>query len=165
MANMFLTLKTQNCGQVKGETTQKGFEDYIEIESWGLGVSNTHVVEGGGSGASGKARFQDMHFTAKLEKAGVTLLKCCAAGDHVQEAVIKNLREAAGARQVYLTITLKDGLVSSINAGGSGSRGDQLPMAEFSLSFAEIEMEYKPQKEDGSLGNPHSVHHDLRKGK
>jgi len=169
MANCFLTLKTQKCSQIKGETTQKGFEDYVEIESYSLGASYgvAGPAAGGGTGgaSSGKATLQDVHFMAKQGKESVALFKCCATGDPVEEAVLKCLREASGGRQVYFTMTLKDGFVSSIQWSGSGSE-NQIPMVYFSLAFRVIEMEYKPlSTADKTLGPPHRIEFDLGKGK
>jgi type VI secretion system secreted protein Hcp len=171
MANCFLTLKTEKCGQIKGETTQKGFEDYIEIESWSLGVNRGLVEQPKGTGGvSGggvsKATLQDVHFMAKQGKESTTLFKCSAIGDHVEEAVLKCLREAAGGKQVYFTMTLKDGILSSVQFQGAGGRGDQIPMVQFSIGYRVIEMEYKPlSAADNSLGPPHRMEYDLGKGK
>jgi type VI protein secretion system component Hcp len=101
----------------------------------------------------------------KQGKESVALFKCCAEGDHVEEAVYKCLREASGGKQVFFTVTLKDGIVSSISLSGSGG-GSDIPMVSFSLAFRVIEMEYKPlSTADGTLGPPHRIEFDLGKGK
>jgi type VI secretion system secreted protein Hcp len=171
MANCFLTVKTTHCGQIKGETTQKGFEDYIEIESWSLGVNRGMVEQspkgtGGVSGGASKATLQDVHFMAKVGQESVAFFRCCAEGDNVEEAVLKCLREAAGGRQVYFTMTLKDGVISSVQFQGSGGTGNDIPMVQFSIGYAVVEIEYKPlSTADKTLKAPHRIEFDLRKGK
>jgi type VI secretion system secreted protein Hcp len=50
--------------------------------------------------------------------------------------------------QDYLVITLKDVVVTSV----STSQADGGPPSEFvSLNFTKVDLEYKPQKPDGSL--------------
>jgi type VI secretion system secreted protein Hcp len=72
----------------------------------------------------------------------------CATGEHIKEATL-TVRKAGGEQQEFYKITLEDVMISSYQAGGSGNQA--LPVDQFSLNFAKIDFEYKPQKEDGSL--------------
>jgi type VI secretion system secreted protein Hcp len=162
MANWFLTLKCSNAGQVKGEATHKGFEDYLEIESWNWQATNAPSTPDGSR--AGKVKMEDFTFTMKYDKAHVALFKCLAMGDKVEEAVLKGVREAAGGKQEYFKATLKDGLVTLFQVSGSGEQ-KAIPEVTFKLSFREIGFDYRPQTEDASLGPAHRAQHDLGKGK
>ena len=59
-------------------------------------------------------------------------------------------------------ITLSDILVTSYQIGGSSGA---VPTDSFSLNFAKIEFEYKPQNADGSLGAAVKVGYDLKLNK
>ena len=52
--------------------------------------------------------------------------------------------------QDYVKWTFTDTLVSSFTTSGHGA-GDDLPMESISLNYAQINVEYKEQKPDGSL--------------
>ena len=54
-------------------------------------------------------------------------------------------------QQEYLSWTFSDVLISSYQTTGSG--GD-MSMDSVSLAFSKVQVEYKPQKADGSLGTP-----------
>jgi len=53
-------------------------------------------------------------------------------------------------------------LVSSYQVGGSSS-SDVVPMEQVSLNFAKLEMSYKEQKPDGSLGGEVKQVYDFSK--
>ncbi len=72
----------------------------------------------------------------------------CANGKHVKSAVLV-ARRPGPANQEYLKITFTDVMVSSYEIAGSSS---DAPSTRSSLSFAKIQIDYKPQNANGSLG-------------
>jgi type VI secretion system secreted protein Hcp len=54
--------------------------------------------------------------------------------------------------------------VSSYQTGGSEGAGD-VPFDSVALNFAKVEVEYKPQKPDGSAGAPERFGWDLKANK
>lgn len=52
---------------INGESTARGHEGEIELDSWSFGASNVGHA-GGGGGGEGKVVFQDFHFTSKVGK-------------------------------------------------------------------------------------------------
>jgi len=93
---------------------------------------------------------QDFHFVMKVNTASPKLMEACATGDHIKKAVL-TCRKAGKEQQEYLKVTMSDILVSSFQTGGSNG-SETLPMDQISLNFAKVEMEYKEQKSDGTLG-------------
>ncbi len=91
---------------------------------------------------------QPFHFTAVTSKASPKLMVLCANGKHVKSAVLV-ARRPGPANQEYLKITLTDVMVSSYEIDGSS--GD-VSVDEVSLNFAKIQIDYKPQNANGSLG-------------
>lgn len=149
---------------IEGESTDNRHKGEIEILSWSWGESNTgvmsHAATGGGAG---KVSMQDFHFTAVMSKASPSLFLKCATGEHIKQAVL-TARKAGGDQQDYLKITLTDVLISSYQIGGSNGDGG-IPIDQFSLNFAKIEFEYRPQKADGGLDAPIKAGYDLKANK
>jgi type VI secretion system secreted protein Hcp len=88
-------------------------------------------------------------------------MKACATGQHIKEATL-SARRAGKGQQEYLTFKFRDVLVSSFQTTGT----EELPATDsVSLAFAKIEVEYKPQKSDGSLGSPIAFRYDLKTNK
>lgn len=148
---------------VKGESSDSKHKETIEIDSfsWGLSHSGTHAS--GGGGGSGKVSFQDVHFTTKVSKASPLLGLRCATGEHIKKAVLF-VRKAGKDQQEYYTLTMEDLLVSSYQSGDAAG-GDTIPTDQFSLNFAKVKFDYKPQKPDGSLGGAVTFGYDLKQNK
>ncbi len=146
---------------VTGESEDKQFKGKIDIESFSWGVTQSGSHGGQGGGGAGKASFQDVHFTTTINKSSPVIASKCACGDHIKKAVL-HIRKAGGKQEEYLTITLEDLLVSSYQSGGSGGGGEIRPSDQFSLNFAKIKFDYKPQKPDGSLDAAVTFGYDVK---
>jgi type VI secretion system secreted protein Hcp len=150
---------------IEGESQDKGHKGEIEIDSfsWGLSQGGSGIrgaIGAGGGGGAGKASFQDMSFTTSVSKASPKLMLAAATGEHIKQAVLV-ARKAGGDQQEYYRVQLSDVLVSSFqNDGGAAGVGES-----FSLNFAKIEFEYRPQKADGSLDAPVKAGYDVKANK
>jgi type VI secretion system secreted protein Hcp len=135
---------------VSGESLDAKHKGEIEVESWSWGEANPVQPGGSGSGSgAGKVQMQDFNFTARVSKASPNLMLACASGQHFKSAVL-TARKAGKSQQEFLTFSLSDVLVSTYQIGGAG--GEVVPGDSVSLNFAKIQVEYKPQNPDGSLG-------------
>jgi type VI secretion system secreted protein Hcp len=145
---------------IQGESQVKGHESEILISSYSLGSSNASSFNSRGGGASaGKVSFQDIHFVKNVDKASAALMLHCCNGSHIKTGTLV-VRKAGQQPVEYLTLTLTDVLVSSYQTGGSNG-GDGVS-EQISLAFAKIEVEYKPQNPDGSLGTSVLAGWDLK---
>jgi type VI secretion system secreted protein Hcp len=104
-----------------------------------------------------------LHFVAKIGKQSAKLFLACATGEHIAEGLV-TCRKAGKEQQEFLKIKLTDLLVSSYQTGGSG-HSDIVPTDQFSLNFAKFEMEYAPQKTDGSLDAAVKAGYDVKANK
>ena len=148
-------------GNIKGESTDAKHKDEIVVLSWTWGVTQSGTMSFGGGGGSGKASFQDLSFTHHIDKATPLLLKACATGQHVPDATI-TVRKAGKGQLEYLIITLTDVLVTGV----SMSVAEDAATAEnVSLQFAKVDLEYKPQKADGSLDAGLHFKYDIKANK
>jgi type VI secretion system Hcp family effector len=159
LLDYFLTLKLRQAGQVKGDCVSPGFEEHIEIQAY----SWSEIFGEGQSGQTGRVQMQNFHFCMSANRASAVLMLGCAQGDPVDEAVLKCCRDAAGGKQVFMSWTLKEGVVASYHTGGGS--GDVMPTDMFEIKFKSIAVEYRPKGADGSLGSPLSALYDLGRGK
>ena len=135
-------------GDIKGESPDDKHKGEIELLSWSWGVTQSGTMAHGGGGGEGKANFNDFNFTHHIDKASPVLMKACATGEHIKEATI-TVRKAGKGQQEFLIIKMSDVIITSVNPSGSG---DAAATAEsVALQFAKVNLEYKPQKADGSL--------------
>src|SRR6185436_633220 len=133
-------------GDVKGESKDSKHAGEIDVLSWSWGLSQTGTMSFGGGGGAGKANFSDLNFMHALDKASPVLMTKCATGEHFKEATLVS-RKAGKGQQEYLIVKMKEVFITSVQPSGSSEH----PMESVSMTFSHIDLEYKPQKEDGSL--------------
>jgi type VI secretion system secreted protein Hcp len=148
-------------GDIKGESLDSKHKDEIEVLSWSWGVSNSGSMAHGGGGGEGKANFQELSLTHKIDKATPVLLKGCATGVHIKEATISH-RKAGKGQQEFLIIKMSDVIITSVSHGDSAG-GDS--MESVSLAFSKVDLEYKPQKADGSYDAGIHFKYDIKSNK
>jgi type VI secretion system secreted protein Hcp len=148
-------------GDIKGESVDAKHKDEIEVLSFSWGVTNSGSTSSGGGSGAGKPTFQDLSIVHGIDKATPALLKACATGVHIKDATITH-RKAGKGQQEYLIIKLNDVTITAVSHAGA----EDQPYAEsVSLKFAKVDLEYKPQRPDGSLDEGQHFKFDLKANK
>ena len=156
-ADIFLKI-----GDIKGESTDDKHKDTIDVLAWSWGVNQSGSRHVGGGGGAGKASFHDLNFTHHVDKASPVLLKTCAVLEHIKEAQL-TVRKAGKSPQEFLIIKMNDIIVTSVQPSGNG--GDGGLVENVALQFAKVDVEYKPQKADGSLDAGIHFKYDIKANK
>lgn len=150
---------------IAGESQDRAHAGAIEVLSWSLGASNpTTIGSGGGGAGAGKVSFSDLSVMVDQSKASPLLMLAVATGQHIKSVVLTGRRAGGGAgggAGDYLTVTLSDVLVTSIQT----SAGSETPTESLSLAFSKIVVSYKPQLQDGRLGSAVTAGWDLKAAK
>jgi type VI secretion system secreted protein Hcp len=146
-------------GDIKGESSDDKHKEEVEVLSWSWGVSQSASVTGSGGG-TGKASFADFSFMHRVDSASPLLMKACATGEHIKEATVTQ-RKAGKGQQEFLIIKMNDILITSVQPTAST---DGL-MEAVSLQMAKVNLEYKPQKADGSLDAGVLFKYDIKANK
>lgn len=148
-------------GDIKGESLDDKHKDEIEILSFSWGVTNTGSTATASGAGSGKATFQDLVVVHNIDKASPDLLRACATGTHLKDATITH-RKAGKGQQEYLVVKMNDVIITGVTHGGASGQ----PYSEtVSLAFAKVDVEYKPQRPDGSLDSGIHFKYDLKANK
>lgn len=141
--DMFLKIKG-----IEGEAQDNKHAKEIDILAWSWGMSQSGTSHTGGGGGGGKANFQDVSCTKWVDRSTPTLMAHCASGKHIEEATLV-VRKAGGDTPLeYITIVMKDCMITSLSTGGSG--GEDRLTENISINFSEVTYNYNPQKPDGS---------------
>ena len=148
-------------GNVKGESGATKHKDEIEVLSWSWGASNPTNISGSGMSA-GKVSMSDLSFTKKVDKSSPKLLELCVTGKHVDDATLYCSKQTGGKTpDDFLTIKLKEVYVSSFHVGGS--EGEDVGTESLSITYGQIDYDYKEQKPDGTLTSAGNVQYNLIK--
>jgi type VI secretion system secreted protein Hcp len=133
---------------VPGESTDAKHKNWIDVDSWSWGETQSGTAQSGGGGGAGKVAMQDFHFVSAMSKASPKLFLACATGQHFKEAKLVG-RKAGKSQQEFLSWTFSDILVSSYQTGAGEAAAS--PVDQVSLNFSKVQVSYKAQKADGSL--------------
>lgn len=148
---------------IDGESPDSKHKGEIQLESWSWGETNQGTGHYGGGMGAGKVQMQDFHFSMKTNKASPKLFLACADGEHIKKAVL-TCRKAGKDQQEFLKVTFSDFIVSSYQTGGHSS-ADVIPIDQIALNFSKIEVEYKEQKPDGTLGGSVKTGYNIKENK
>jgi type VI secretion system secreted protein Hcp len=139
---------------VDGESTRKGFEKQMEIQSFSFGASNPSTIgAGGGGGGGGKVSVSSFNIMKRSDSASPLLVLACCQGDHYAKASVTLNKSAGKAPIDFIKYEFEEVYVDNIQWSGS-SGGDDTPTESVSFSFAKVAITYTPQKPDGSKGSP-----------
>ncbi len=117
--------------------------------AWSFGESNPGPCEAGGGAGAGKVQMQDFHFTTRMSKASPKLFLACANGQHMKEAKLvggQGRRDAAGVPHLDVQRRAREQLPDQ-----RLRRRRRRRWTRSRSTFAKVQVEYKPQKADGSL--------------
>ena len=143
MASYFLKIDG-----IAGESLDAKHKGEIELESFSWGESQQGATAGSGGGGAGKVQMHDFHFVMRMNKASPQLLLACASGQHLKSAVLTG-RRTGKDQQEFLVIKFTDVLVSSYQTGAAADQ--PLPTDQVSFNFAQITVDYRPARPDGTL--------------
>ncbi len=132
---------------LKGESQDASHKDQIELLAWSWGMSQGGTLHSGTGAGSGKVSVQDISVTKWIDKSSPNLMMACCTGKHYKEASII-VRKAGEKPLEYVKIIMTDVIVTNVSVGGSS--GEERLTENVSLNFASFEVEYTPQKADGS---------------
>jgi type VI secretion system secreted protein Hcp len=142
---------------IDGESVDDAHKGSIDVQGTAFSAKRGPFVAGD-FGAGAPTSFGHLCFLKNIDKSSPQLIQHLAQGEHIKLATI-SYRKAGGKQLEYLTIKLSDVLVSSYN---TSSAGGGTPTETLSLNYAKIELEYRPQKPDGSLDSGITASWDLK---
>jgi len=139
-------------GDIKGESTAKGFENKIELYSFSWGASNPITIGPGSGGAAGsRVSLSSFNFMKKTDVASPKLFQACCQGTHIPNVTVSMRKQTGtGGQDAFLIYKFEEAFVESIQWSGS-SGGDDTPSESVSLAFGKVTVEYKTQGKDGKL--------------
>ncbi|SRR5712692_1040497 len=156
---------------IDGESTDFKHKLEIDLVSWSWGETHTGSAAATGAGlAGGRVSIQDFHFVSGLTKASPKLLLACASGQRIPSALLTGRRNTSpGSNREgqfeFLFVKFTNVLVSSVQEVADTNA--ERPVESVSFNFSKIDLTYKEQKVDGTLGSTVQFAWDLtanRKG-
>jgi type VI secretion system secreted protein Hcp len=124
---------------------------------WGVTNYPSETVGKAGREA-GKAISSDLNFSHRIDLASPSLIKACASGRHLKEAVA-TVQKAGPEPRPFLVIKLYDLIVKSVETGVNTLENSMTENVAF--SFSRMEFVYNEQNPDGTLGSSNKIFWDI----
>ena len=133
-------------GAILGDRPDVKHKNEIDVLSWAWGVTQRGRWPTGWGAGGGQGELQRLHLHPS-RRQGDAASEACATGTHIADTTI-TVRKAGKGQQEYLIIEMSDVLIRALHE----RRSRRAPSAEdVALQFAKVDLEYRPQKADGSL--------------
>ncbi|GKQ49078.1 type VI secretion system tube protein Hcp [Pseudomonas syringae pv. theae] len=139
---------------IPGEALDAQFKDWIEMDDFDVGASQSASVTATSSGGAtgGRARMSDLFFRKTVDKSTPKLHEACCSGKHFKEVTIA-VNRAGSEKLKYLEIKLEEVIISSVSLNGNGSVEGGFPAETVRLNYGRMKMIYTQQKRiDGQGG-------------
>ncbi|KRC89906.1 type VI secretion system tube protein Hcp [Terracoccus sp. 273MFTsu3.1] len=144
---------------IDGSSQSKDHKGAIDVVSWNWGVT-TQTNGSGSGGASGRPRAHEFRIVHRYDLASPHLASFAATGKHLKDATLNVAHP--GARKDFLTVTMKDLVVTEVLVSGDEDDVDE----EVALQPAWIRFDYaEPGPGGGATGRTSSVTWDIRSNK
>lgn len=137
--------------EIKGDSTQAGHENEIEMLDWSWGETQSGNAAMGGANAKGRVSMQDFRFTKRMDTASPKLMQLCANGQYVKRGVFTARRtgEEGGAPVDYLKLYFENMIISSFTLTGHGED----PAESISFNFQRVTFAYRQMQDGKAIGN------------
>jgi type VI protein secretion system component Hcp len=143
---------------VTGDSTIKGFEGWIAVDGYDLGVHNTASIgsAGGGAGA-GRAQFSPLTVDIHSLTGLTSLFGDVATGRALKSVELVGVESIKDQNIKVYDVKLSDVLVSSFENDPS-AKGVETALT---FNFAKIQVTDQPVAKNGTLGTPQTFAFDL----
>jgi len=130
---LFMKMKA-NGADINGESSQKGFENWIEVQSFSWGVITARDASTGQ--ATGRRQYKEFRWVNRHQKSSVLIWKALAQ-NQVIEAELDCVRQGGdGTSEIFLKLTFKEARISAFDEAGE----DVDVYEEFGLVFQNVSM-------------------------
>jgi len=154
--DLFMKIVGTKSGKIKGESQDPSHKGEIEIQTYSWDVVQPISKHSGGL-ASGKREHGPFIVTFKTQTASPQLINCVCNGEHFKEVTL-TCRKAGKEQQEYMTWKLGTAMISKFETFYLDD--DVIPFDRVTFAYRSIEVEYKEQKPDGTLGGAYTARDD-----
>lgn len=156
MAAENMWLKVDGC---KGEAADEKHKDEMIVLNWTWGMHHPVAFRGGGH-SGGETTVSELTISKYVDKASPNLMKYCLNAKSLPEVVLTARKR--GEKPIdYIKIKMKSAVVVNVTASANGDA----PMETISIAFEKVEVEYTPQKSDGSADGAVSMKWNIKENK
>jgi len=147
--DLFLKVVSKAQGELKGESEKTGKEGWIQIDSFQMGATLPGSYGMHSGGGTGKVNFSDISFSTQASKVTPLIFQAMGNHDSLSEVQLVARKGTGTLQEDFLWLTLTDAVFTNYSLSVSEHGA---PMVSGTINYKTIEINYKPQNADQSLG-------------
>lgn len=153
-----------NNKKIKGNVTATGYEDWIELDSFDLGVGRGILMEVGNMAnrEASRPNISEAALSKSMDNASGSLFRESLAGIEGVEVQIHIVQTGAQQVEKYASFTFSDVLISSFSINGSKGAA---PSESLTLSYSKVMADLQGADKANKNGKNLKVGYDLTTGK
>jgi type VI secretion system secreted protein Hcp len=145
---------------VQGESQHEKYKNYIQLQSWSWGATNSSSVAGTGGSGSGWADLSDFSCMVYFDKSTPKFFKSICKGDHIAKGTM-NCVKAGGDGKPYLKVDFTEIFITGLQMSASSEH----PAVSLSFTYNEISIDYSVQDDKGNLQSTGAVKYSTKEHK
>jgi len=147
---------------IKGDVTEDGHVDWIDVNSFQFGVGRAISPAGGAERVVGDTSVSDITVTTTMSIASPAIFTDAVVGTG-KEVMIDFTKTVGESSVVFAHYVLTDALISQYSVSAAGDNTGAASES-ISLNFVKIEWSFTPFDAGGTPGDPIPASFDLRTG-
>ena len=137
---------------IPGESTDEAHTEWMELLSYGQGLSQSvSGTSGTGGRTGGRADFQHFSISKSIDSGTPDLAIYCASGKHIPKIEIE-LCLATEDKHTFMKYVMEDVIVSSVSQEASSGSTESRPTEEVTFAYGKLVWEYTPVDQKGAAG-------------
>lgn len=147
-------------GNIAGNVTAKGYEGWVEVDSFNFGVNRMISMETGNLANRENTRphFSEVNFSKEMDIATTGFFENSLIGTQGEKLEVHFVNTGADKVVPYMTYTLEECLVSGYSVSGS-AHGN--PAENITIAFSKMEACYTDRESKNSNKSSPRVIYDL----
>jgi type VI secretion system secreted protein Hcp len=148
--NMFLKLTGQKTGVIKGEASEPGYAQQINVVDWSWGMTSPTGI--GDGQATGRIRFDALRVVKHADTASTALMNVMRSNELLKVAELSILKAAGGTKPLdYFVVRLDQARIVSYKVESSMS-DDGMPVLteHVEFTFKSITVDFQGQDAKGN---------------
>lgn len=153
-------LKFSNSAE--GESRQKGFEKWIELQGWDWEIEAESSWTKGGGASVGKPNPGKFNGEVYFNKSSPVVMKFICTGQAFTEVNLAMCKTTGGpVPEKFFEMIMKSAYITKVTQNGSE---DGNVVQKIEMVFKEVKIDYKMQGNDGKLVAPVSFNWNIPEG-
>ena len=145
LLNSFLKIEGTKQGPIKGDVTEVGHIDEIELVGWSWGMESSAAAYASGAV---NTTLKAMTLRKRTDRATTAIMSALRTNEVLKKVTLTGRKVGGEAALDFLKIVLEKARITSHQIGTKQDNADEY-IEEFTITFLKVQVSYIPQNAQG----------------